>query len=101
MIEPEFVGGIQARARHRREILEERQTLIQIRRTEHDAAGAVRRGGEMNMAAQTHDKFENTPQADGNAHPTPLSSYVGMAIIGAIMMIMIVLQSAGAPRLIQ
>lgn len=55
----------------------------------------------MNMAAQTHDKFENTPQADGNAHPTPLSSYVGMAIIGAIMMIMIVLQSAGAPRLIQ
>ena len=55
----------------------------------------------MNMAAQTHDTFENTPQTDGNAYSRPLSSYIGMAIIVAIMMIMIVLQSAGAPRLIQ
>lgn len=53
------------------------------------------------MAAQTHDRSKSTPQADGNAHSTPLSSYVGMAIIGAIMMIMIVLQSAAAQRLIQ
>lgn len=55
----------------------------------------------MNMAAQTHDTIENTPQTDGNAHSTPLSSYVGMAIIGAIMMIMVVLQSVGSLRLIQ
>lgn len=53
------------------------------------------------MALQTQDTPENLPRTDGDAHLTPLSSYIGLAIIGAIMMIMVVLQSAGAQSLIQ
>ena len=53
------------------------------------------------MAMQRQDTSDNFPQTDGNGHSTPLSSYIGLAIIGAIMTIMVVLQSAGAQDLIQ
>ncbi|MFT3725854.1 MAG: hypothetical protein QM773_20005 [Hyphomonadaceae bacterium] len=52
------------------------------------------------MAMQTQNTSQNIPQVDGKGHAT-LSSYIGLAIIGAIMMIMVVLQSAGAQDLIQ
>ena len=55
----------------------------------------------MSMAARTHDTSENIPQTDGNTLLMPLSSYIGLAIIGAIMMIMVALQSAGAHGLVQ
>lgn len=55
----------------------------------------------MSMATRTHDTSENTPQTDGNTLSTPLSRYIGLAVIGAIMMIMVALQSAGAHGLVQ
>jgi hypothetical protein len=52
------------------------------------------------MASQTQDTTEHGQQADG-AHSTPLSSYIGLAIIAAIMILMIVIQSAGAQGLVE
>lgn len=52
------------------------------------------------MATQTQDTSQTAPQTDGNAH-SPLSSYIGLAIIAAIMIVMIVLQSAGAQGLVE
>lgn len=52
------------------------------------------------MALRTQDTSDQVSRV-GEGPSTPLSSYIGLAIIGAIMMIMVVLQSAGAQSLVQ
>ncbi len=49
------------------------------------------------MATQTRDTSSQPPQVEKDPHGTPVSSYIGLAIIAAIALAMIVLQADGSP----
>jgi hypothetical protein len=51
------------------------------------------------MAAQTHDSSGSNHEGASGSARTPVSSYIGVAIIAALVLAMILLQAFGSAEL--